>query len=193
MKKIFIFFTVLAAFLIAGRAIASNLNLNSTQQNAPGIFVSANLGYGLPDLKNTNNSGGFAWNGSGGYQFDRYFALEAGYTEIEGKKVLLGVVKSNCHLSGLDLLAKLMYPFNRDNNIFVKFGAMNAQNRVYYSDLNTSTIRTRVVPEFGLGISHHVAKNFSLSLQGVTTLASNNDVVPASYAVYVGMSYKFNV
>lgn len=180
MRKIVIRVTALIALLLAHSAIAQD------------SLSYAELGYGAAIIKNTKAFGGFEWNGSGGYKFNPHFAIETGYTEINGTRVLVRNVKSDSHFCGIDLLGKIIFPLNQQYNLFVKIGAMNAQNKILY-DVNASSTQTRIVPELGAGLSHSVAKNFLFTLESVTTLASTHNTAPASYAAYTGLSYKFSI
>lgn len=187
---------------------SSEMNLNEIQSSAyyqheqaelarwtmAGIYFDANVGYGGFYIKNsglsTSQLTGFTWNGSTGYQFNRYFALEGGYTEISGTKIMAGTTISNRNFSAVDLLAKLIFPFSQQFNMYGKLGAMYAKNTTAVSGTNTTSSDSKLVPAFGAGMGYYLTPNFALNLQGIITLASEHGIVPVTVAAYVGVSYK---
>jgi opacity protein-like surface antigen len=200
MKKVVVGFVSAAALATVGMAAASNSMAASTQSsnsNAAGVFVSGNLGYGKVDYRNTGLAAkylrGFTWNANLGYQFNQYLAIEGGYTQFNSIKVTAGALQSTQTIHGISLLAKAIYPINDQFNVFAKAGAMDL---IFKNSSNvvgaTNARRERIVPEFGVGTSYNVSSNVALTLQGITTLAAKHNV-PATYAAYAGVSYKFNV
>lgn len=150
-------------------------------ENTAGFFVSGNLGYGKVDIKNSTiparDLRGFTWNMNGGYQFCRYVAAEMGYTKFHDA--------ANTETSGWNLIAKGIYPLRDQFDIFGKAGLM----RLSFKD-TTGASRDKVVPQFGLGGSYNINANIALSVQGLTTLAGENNL-PATYGAYAGASYRF--
>lgn len=199
MKKVVVGFVSAVALATIGMAAASDSMAASTQSssNAAGVFVSGNLGYGKQDLKNSGlpskDLRGFAWNASLGYQFNQYVAVEGGYTQFHTIKVNTTPNSTDNTLYGVGLLAKGIYPINDQFDVFAKAGAMDMFNKVA---VGATTVRkSRIVPAFGIGTSYNVTSNVALTLQGITTLQSKSHAytMPATYAAYAGVSYKFNV
>ncbi len=210
MKKLVVGLVSAAALatLTAGMAAATNsMNANqSSNNNAAGIYVSGNVGYGRVDLKNSDFSSselsGFAWNVGAGYQFNSYFALEMNYNDYTTPSESANYfgIPENLKLQtySMDLLMKGIYPINDQFNVFAKAGAayMNYEgiDSVSYDGLSqsVSSTTTRIVPEFGIGAGYNVTQNVALTIQGLTTLAGSNGA-PATYTGLVGASYKFNM
>ena len=200
MKKVVVSFVSAAALATVGMAAASNSmaasqqHFSNTAGNAAGVIISGNLGYGKVDFRHSGiaskNLSGFAWNGSLGYQFNRYFALESGYTGFHQIKV--GTQKINTY--GVDLLAKGIYPISNQFNVFAKVGAMDLFSKRLTNGVVGSKV-SRIVPEFGIGTGYNLTHNLALTVQGIATLStkSHNYRMPSVYAAFAGLSYKFNV
>lgn len=205
MKKVVVSFVSAAALatITVGMAAGTNSMAASDQfsSNPAGIYIDGNLGYGKFNAKNSGIPAkelrGFTWSGDVGYQVNQYAAIEAGYTRFHDIKGTSYGVPGKATLYGIDLMAKGIMPINEQFNVFAKAGAMNLYLKSSPSGM-PSVKRTRVVPAFGLGTAYNVTQNVALTLQGVTTLAmkgpnSGSYTMPATYAAYAGMSYKFNV
>ena len=204
MKKLVVSVVGAVALTTAGMAAANHSMAASDQSfssnSARGVYVGGNVGYGKFDQKNSGlpakDLRGFTWNADLGYQFNKYAALEAGYTQFHTIKVNTPAGKVNNTLYGVSLLAKGILPVSEQFDLFAKAGAMD----LYAKSTTGSTIsrRARIVPAFGLGTSYHVTKNVSFDVQGITTLAmkgphASSFTMPATYAGYAGVSYKFNL
>ncbi|OGT35683.1 MAG: hypothetical protein A3F11_07190 [Gammaproteobacteria bacterium RIFCSPHIGHO2_12_FULL_37_14] len=220
MKKVIVGFvgaTALAAFSVAMAGEMTNIPASdqpSSNNNDAGFFISGNLGYDkfdfakpttAPISQDSITNTGFAWNGNVGYQFNSYFALESGYTQfadVLANSPIPGISSGmlaveNKDNYGIDLLAKGILPINQKFNVFAKAGVMRLHTTQVTSrlgvfpDSSTTLASVRYVPEFGVGASYNLTHNVALTLQGITTLKSNNNI-PATYAGYAGLSYKFN-
>lgn len=205
MKKLVVSFVGAAALASVSIAMAGGMDnmagpVQSSGNNA-GFTVSGNLGYGKVNYNAANlgvpskNLSGFAWNGNLGYQFNQYLALESGYTHFHDITVP-GAGKLDTQ--GVDLLVKGILPINSQFNVFAKAGAMDIFTKALNTNNTSAGRRSRITPEFGIGTSYNVTRNVALTLQGITTLAMKGPhtgtfTQPATYAGYVGASYKFSV
>ncbi len=201
MKKVVVSIVSAAALATASIAMAGGMtSMAASQPSAAGAFVSGNLGYAKQDdaIKApivAKDLRGFAWNVNAGYQFNEYLALETGYTRFSDVKAAAGASKTDAQLYGIDLLAKAIYPINDQFNVFAKAGAMNMYRKTSVAS-SPSVRQTRIVPEFGIGTGYNLTHNVALTLQGITTLAmkgpkNGSGTMPATYAGYVGLTYKF--
>src|SRR3990167_1057399 len=170
----------------------------SLDTNQHGFIVSGNLGYGTVDYTPASlgipstRLHGAAWNANLAYQFNPYFALESGFTSFHD------IVLNSCQIqtSGVDLLGKGILPINEQYNVFMKVGVMNSFTKTTSAGITIN--RSRTVPEFGIGASYNVNERVALTLQGITTLAISGPnagtfTMPATYAAYLGASYRFDV
>lgn len=225
MKKLVAGFVGVAALGAFSLAMAGGITSGMVSDNGfsdsneSSFFVSGNLGEDKVDAHhsdfntiNPNFPGhrwltGFAWNVNLGYQFNRYFALETGYTHFHSaEEQIANTVSLNTldtHLSGIDLVAKGILPLNDQLNLFAKAGGMILFNRQVLHitpqlpptilPSTTTTHATHIVPEFGLGAAYNITHHVALTIQGITTLGKANSTKPATYAGYAGVSYKFNM
>ncbi|MCX7121135.1 MAG: hypothetical protein NTZ67_05100 [Gammaproteobacteria bacterium] len=210
MKKVVVTLVGAVALVTVGMAAAATTTSNMAASNQTvypsgnnsGIFISGNAGYGEFDVSRDvgatrfNNSG-FAWNGNVGYQFSRYFAVETGYTHFANvsESNNIGDSANVSDIYGVDLLAKGILPINSQFNVFAKAGAMYLSATPSFGVGNytfTDNVAvTHYVPELGLGTAYYVSSNVSVSLQAITTFKTDN--MPATYAAYAGLGYKFNM
>lgn len=112
-KHLYILTVITSSLLIPSLSFAS--------PTTTGFYLGAGLGtnYGIIDLFGTHTEvGGFAGNVNLGYQFNRFFAIDSGFSAYiktggeEGENVYGG------HIAG-----KVMLPFNNRFNIYGKLGA----------------------------------------------------------------------
>lgn len=205
MKKVVVGFVSAAALatITVGMAAGTDSMAASNQfsSNPANVYIDGNLGYGKFDAKNTGlpakDLRGFTWGADLGYQFNQYAAIEAGYTQFHELKGVANGTSGNATLKGVDLMAKGIMPINDQFNVFAKAGAMDLFLKTNPSG-RPSVKYSRVAPAFGLGTAYNVTQNVALTLQGITTLAMKGPhagtfTMPATYAAYAGLSYKFNV
>lgn len=214
MKKILVGLVsaVALATFATGMAAASKNSMVADQSSndSAGVFISGDLGYGR--LSFDDNTGlsdskrsGLVWRVAGGYQFNPYIALEAGYTSYPDIKVSASDVQTGETITGklatsnIDLLAKGILPVNDQFDLFAKAGMAY----MTYEDSASLTVNgvtaasaskthNRITPEFGIGAAYNITHNVALSIQGLTTLSPSKNY-PATYTALAGVSYKFNV
>lgn len=210
MKKAVVHFVSLMGLTTVGMAAASNNNMAVSDQsasNASGIYVDGNVGYGKVNrfkypgqgISNFSNSG-FTWRTDLGYQFNRYVALETGYTRFADVKASQGNFSETLKNYGIDLLVKGILPINNQWNVFAKAGAVylhtkqtasNIGNYItYFNSASGAATDDQYGPELALGTSYYLTKHVDVSLQGVAMFAGGTDV--STYAGYAGLGYKFN-
>lgn len=218
MKKVVVMFVSAAALATVGMAAASNSmaasdNSNSSNDSA-GIFVSGNLGYSNAAYKKADFSptpvslktGGFAWNANVGYQFNRYIAIEGGYTQFADVKASMndGVQFSDTlALGAFGVNVKGMLPIANDRfDLFAKLGAMdmNEEETLAGSGLSRKIrVGSSWTPDLGIGAAYNVNKHIALSLQDVYTLKTSftkdqvKTSIPSTNSILAGVSYKFSV
>jgi len=186
------------ATLTTGMAAASSsMNADqSSSNNAAGIFISGNLGYGtvnnsksdinytylLGAQPNTLHNTGFAWNANIGYQFNKNVAIEGGYTHFgEQKATWTNIGSDNISLSGFGVDAKFIIPVNDQFSVFAKGGAIDMHQKNQASGNLTGTVTGSAwTPEVGAGVAYNVTQNVALNLQDIYTLKTdyNKTVTP---------------
>lgn len=216
MKKVVVMFVSAAALATLGMAAASNSMAASDNgsNDSAGIFVSGNLGYSNADYEKADflptpvslKTSGFAWNANVGYQFNRYIAIEGGYTQFADVKASMddGVPASDTvSLGAFGLNVKGMLPIANDRfDLFAKLGAMdmNEENTLAGSGLSKKQhAGSSWTPDLGVGAAYNVNKHIALSLQDVYTFKASftkNQVktsIPSTNSILAGVSYKFSV
>lgn len=165
-----------------------------------GAFVGGNFGYAKQDATvvaplTSKNLRGYAWNIDTGYQINQYWGFELGYTRFAGVSYVATVPGTirNAQLYGIDLLATGTLPINDQFNLFAKAGAMDMFGKPT-QPTEPAYYRSRIVPEFGVGMGYGLTRHWTLILQGITTLSMNSSssgsAMPATYAGYIGARYK---
>lgn len=222
MKKVVIGFVGAVALATAGMAAAATdgMAASSSNNDASGIFVSGNLGYGSIGVKKSNfndpitnaaptkfSNTGLAWAANLGYQFNRYFAVEAGYLDFGGDKVT-GTYNGNSltqkdTFGGFNATLKGILPINNQFNVFAKAGMIDMH--WHESGSNSTNILngvgsvSKLVPLLSIGAAYNVNSNVALTLQDAYSFKTkfhkdgNPVTMPAANAILAGVSYKFNV
>lgn len=218
MKKIVTMLVGAAALATVTAGMAAHMNntnsmdVASNDNSAAGLFVSGDMGYGNVDVTNANVAGGtttpqvshshLAWAAHIGYQFNKYFAVESGYTSFGAVKLVIPEADINANVvgkayySGVDLLAKGILPINDQFSLFGKAGVVYLHSNV---DVSASQSGVTVfgendsswtaAPELGMGAAYNVTQNAAINVQAIHAF----DEKPAVTAYLAGVSYKFAV
>lgn len=197
MKKVVVSLVSAAALatITAGMAAATPSTVASQDffnNDAAGVYVSGNLGYGHYNDKNVvaKDRRGFTWNANLGYQFNQYLAVEGGYIHFNGIKVQQAGSATNANLYGLDLVVKGILPINDQFNVFAKVGAMRLDGKL--SSTTAQSAKSKIVPVFGVGAAYNINKQVAVDVQGLYTTAAKNSFRQTA-TVLAGVSYKFSV
>lgn len=172
-----------------------------------GFVIGVQGGYAKTHWSNLNNvfinlndflsfsDGGFAARGYLGYDFNKFFGLEAGYTYLPKATSDFGNITNYA----LDLIAKLSVPVVGGFSVHAKAGGSYFHSSVsdgitdaFYFD-NSS--RGHFGPVFGVGAAYEIIPNLAIGLDWMR-YSGNGKVSSSSYqpnpdAVFLGLSYKF--
>lgn len=176
-----------AALLVAMDSMAGSVEQNNSVLS--GLYVGGNIGYGktnetFGDSLSGFQNKGFAWGVNGGYQFNKNFAAEVGYTQMANVKYDAANLATQNRI--VDIVAKGIYPLNEQFNVFGKLGAAYTHTNDVAEDVKHSAI----VPYFGAGVGYNLTENVSLNVQGFAT-TKRADAVPAMFGGTVGLQYSF--
>lgn len=202
-----------------GLAVLSLTTLIGTANAAnPGAYVGLGLGGSRIESGNLNknsihatttktsqNLGGLGGRIFGGYNFNRYFGVEAGFAQYAQSKYTIAstVNSSNASLkytmSALDLVGKAYLPIAESGfNVYALAGAARV-NSTQKLTLNTASFSKsmsqtthKVRPVYGLGTSYdvneHVTTNLEFShIQG----NGKNSTVPSANMLTLNVAYNF--
>lgn len=159
-----------------------------------------NIGsYGV-DTKDT----GFAARGFLGYDFNRYFGLETGYTHLPKTNLeFQGHDISDIKSYAIDLLAKLSLPVSNVFSVYAKAGGSYLHSKNEISGFSGSHIG----PAFGVGAAYEVVPNLAIDLSWMRfsgnskagafnqdgNFVSSDSYQPNPDVVLLGVSYKFPI
>lgn len=207
----------------------STAGMAASSAAASGLYLNGNVGYGFTSLGKSDsltNAGLFpydndfttfkrnsiVWNATLGYQFNSYFALEAGYTKYSNVKAsgsndFFSTWNTTAKLSSYNLALKVMYPVASNFDVFAKAGAAwmhyNQTATMAGVDQTFTTKFNKITPLVGLGMDYYLTNNLAVTAQGAYTFKQTKSVkvtnttnqlaLPSTYLGTVGLSYKLSV
>jgi len=197
MKKLITMSGVVFALMALGTAVHAA---------KPGAYIGGGIGYSKLENFNdaTAGSGGVGGKAFVGYNFNKFFGLEAGYMQFANTKYTykpMPVVNFTTKLGAATLLGKAYLPFqNNTVNLFASLGVAE-----YFSDVSVGSAYSSVKvsrTQFGqslvagLGASYQVSTQVNTSLeytymQGHSASGSNYGI-PNSNLVTLNLAYGFN-
>lgn len=136
---------------------------------------------------NTRTEG---WKVYGGYQFNKYFALEGGYVNLNDMTARTGTVTTNIDTDAWTLGAVLSYPVTDKISVMGKVGAAYMLADVNMKAGAALTVRTGddgYEPNYGLGVSYKVFDNLDLRAEWERFDRSNMNIDLVS----AGLQMKF--
>lgn len=176
----------------ASLADSSISNLASTGQ----FYVDGGMGYGKTDTAGISlpklDENGLVYTFGGGYQFNNYLGLEAGYTRFPDVKASKNLIAKDNKL--IDIAAKGILPLSNKFNVFGKLGVARvgsdfAQGVFTNDGRSISGSQSKILPYLGAGLGYSLTQNvdFSVQLAG----SPRSGVMPAMYGLTAGITYKF--
>lgn len=164
-----------------------------------GVYLGVSGGYGLTHWKNLDSDvasdSGFVGRAFVGYDLNKYFAVEGGYTHFFNKAIEGFDVKT----SAADLMFKLKAPVADDLDAYAKLGANYLMSKSDESD--EKTVKNFNVG-YGFGIDYKATSNivanvewlrFNGSSKITKVGAINDDYQPFTDAFMVGVRYKLDM
>jgi len=162
------------ALAFLGFVAAMALALPATAQKSTGAFY-AGLGFGLstsdtfcenlgPPCKDQDQT----WRAMGGYEFNRYFAIEGAFSNLGAHHDLDPANTKDQKVQALEILGILSYPFLTDFAVYGKLGAYQSRTR---GSVTTSTNPTQGLGSFnekatdvtyGIGLQWNMLPQFAL-------------------------------
>ena len=185
--------------LLAACCSLLSLSAMAVEPLAHGWYADLNFGYGVIG-ENLDPSKAFNYdnytfysaplsgNVNGGYQFNRYFALEAGGAWFQRYSNSHFLAKDNY---AIDIAAKGILPITHGLSIYGKLGgALEHSFLVETSPLFAySTDAHRIVPMAGAGIAYNITPHFGVNIQTEDFFGYRSSPLLMSYTG--GISYIF--
>lgn len=139
----------------------------------------------------------------GGYQFNKYFALESGYFdlgkfEFTATTLPAGTLRGNIKVKGLNFDAVGTFPFNERFSVFGRVGLSYAEAKDSFSGTglvtaqNSSPSKSDTNYKVGLGLQYHFTK--SLGMRAEAERYRINDAVGNKGDIdllSIGLVYRF--
>ena len=178
-----------------------------TKLNAEGLNVQfLDLGYTAVQVKRDER--GDAGRIYGGYQFNRFLALEAGYTDLGaisfGANVTpAGTFEKRIKTAGYDVSAVLMYPVLDKLSVFARVGAFNSERKTditatgsveILSGLTTASKDKQSKTTFGAGLNYSITPNILLRVEYAEYRKYEDELLEGSQNIktaMLGLSYRF--
>lgn len=202
MKKI----TKIAAVVIASVAIA---NVASAANVGP--YVGVGLGYSkleTPSLEGFSRSqGGVGGQVFAGFNFVKYFGVEAGYATYARSQYKLQADQSDkvkYTLNAFDVVGKAYLPINDTGfNVYALGGAARVSSTVHTSgpditlaDGSSSKTVHKVRPMYGIGASYDVSSHLTTNLewsriQGKGNIRTSDSAIPNADMLSLNVAYNF--
>jgi len=128
------------------------------------------------DSANTRSEG---WKVYGGYQFNKYLALEGGYVNLNDMRAINGPVVTTIATEAWALGAVLSYPVTDKISVMGKLGYAYMQGDTRTKNGAALTVRTSqddYEPNYGVGVSYKVFSNMDLRAEWERFDRSNMDI-----------------
>src|SRR5437868_7245715 len=157
---------------IAVGIAAATLGLPAAAQTPNnGFYVGG--GFGQSKAKDwCANAGGIscddrdtAWKAFGGYQFNRNFAAELGYTNLGEFKASAGGLTDNAKASAWELSALAAWPFMNQFAVYGRLGAYRA-NVKEETNFGGNFEHSNTDLTYGLGAQYDFTRNLGLRVEG---------------------------
>lgn len=176
-----------------------NENLSALQQHAF-AYVGAKLSVNhyqnacqswAIDCDATDIAGGFY----AGYQFNKYFALEAAYLNLGKVDAIYPINEAEKNftgsMQGIEISALALYPLSNDFNAFAKAGVFNWQAKSEGGPLTQKDYG--LSPTIGLGLSYQISKQWQarLEYQYFANIGSAEIGGANAHLSSLGISYQF--
>ncbi|MDA3946876.1 MAG: OmpA family protein [Helicobacteraceae bacterium] len=215
MKSTVIRATKTAGFLLLA-SFANPLMAQTTTDYSSGWYIGGNIGLSTTNIdedKITQNLTNPSYSDDdkdlgyklfGGYQFNKYFALEGGYFNL-GKfdyavSTSTGTLDGEIKVMGLNLDAVGILPITEDFSAFGRIGANYAQAKDSYSATGTLSVpdtspeKTALNYKFGAGLQYAITDALGMRLEAeryrISDAVGNNGDIDL-YSL--GLTYRFGV
>lgn len=197
MKKILVV-SAIAALGLSSVALAGGLPEEMPMAPAAigsseaGVYLGIQGGYGLSNWKifsnNVEKDNGFVGRAFLGYDINKYFATEFGYTHFFNKVKINAVEIKN---QTFDLVGKIKAPIADEVNLYAKLGAD------YMISKGDSNSEKNFGVAYGAGVDYSITPNVIVNLEWLRhngrIKLSDNKLQPWTDAFLVGVRYKWDV
>ena len=154
-----------ASIAVLGIAAATLGLPAAAQTTSPGFYVGANIGQSkLKDGCSGCDDKDTAWRFLGGYQFNRNFAAELGYTNLGEFKASAGGLTDNAKVNAWELSALAAWPFMNQFAVYGRLGAYRA-NVKEETNFVGNFEHSNTDLTYGLGAQYDFTRNLGLRVE----------------------------
>lgn len=178
-----------------------------TKLNPDGLNVQF-LDLGFTSSTTRSDESSAALRAFGGYQFNRYLALEAGYSDLGnvsfGASVVpAGTLEKRTKTTGYDISAVVMYPILDRLNVFARVGAFSSERKSQFTTMGSIELLNGVSADskqkqnkttLAAGLTYNVASNIDLRLEYAQYGKYEDELLEGSQKINVyllGVAYRF--
>lgn len=203
--------TLIALSLLAASAVAcaqgSGFYLGGSIGQSNTRFKTEDFTFSSPLVAESENRTATAWKLFAGYEFNRYLAAEAGYTDLGSPKYkvmgiggLSGAAQAKAAESAWFAATKGSLPINQQFDLFAKLGLTrnhlkdSASGVIGGIDVADTATKNRTGALVGVGAEYLPAKNIGVRIEyeNYGRFGNQNDTGRTSAEVWsVGVAYKF--
>lgn len=189
-------------FYVGGQLGAANIDNTASSLGADKADITGSTGQiAGPNSVEVDNGD---WGGRiyGGYQFNKYLALETGLSAFAPTDVdnLYGTTKNaSVNLNAIDAVGKVMLPIGSKVNLFAKGGVSYVMTNHFdgeayigqngYSYSTNEEVDTAWRPTYGLGASVDLTPHLSADVSWSQIVG--NDDIPRTNFTALGLAYHF--
>lgn len=181
-------------------SLLSILVINSTQAATPGFYIGTGAGYSKLDNFDdaTSENGGFGGRLFVGYNVNKSFGIEAGYTRYASTRYTLDdydfLPSFNYDLSAATLALKVYLPLNPHFDFYALLGVAEMYGKLSNDFLDGSESRNDPSAMAGIGINYIVTPNISLNLEysnisGHSSNEENTIGIPSANLLTLGLAF----
>ncbi|MBU0745058.1 MAG: porin family protein [Gammaproteobacteria bacterium] len=170
--------------------------------NDSGIYLGIEGGFGMTNWKDrvevsiqdTSNDSGVVGRAFLGYDINKYFALETGYTYFFNKAKLKtnGAETDNVKTQAIDLMGKIKAPIVDKFDLYAKLGANYLMSRK-----DNTKNRNNFNVAYGAGADYYITPNVVVDIEWLRfnghTKHLDGKYQPYADAFMVGLRYKFDM
>jgi len=203
MKKLLI--SAVAVLGLSSAALAGGLPedaapMPTASSSDTGFYVGAEGGYGITNWKNldishvVNRDNGFVGRAFLGYDLNRYWAVEGGYTYFFNKaEVTTGAVTSKAKTQNIDVVLKGKLPIVDNFDAYAKVGGNYLMTNRDAGQDNIKHFNLTYGAGFDYAITSNVIANIEWLRFNGKAKVGDAKYQPNTDAFMVGLRYKFDV
>ena len=209
--------TLLVATVLLATSVATNAHAqwyvgatggtSKTKLNPDGLNVQfLDLGYTSSTTRSDDSSSSLR--AFGGYKFNRYLALEAGYSDLGNVSfgatvVPVGTLEKRTKTNGYDISAVVMYPILDRLNVFARVGTFSSERKSQFTATGSVELLNGISADskqkqnkttLAAGLTYNIASNIDMRLEYAQYRKYEDELLEGSQNIntyLLGVAYRF--